>query len=635
MILYMGTTVLLILLLFLCFKRPTKLIMLISFCTSVIYIFWRLTTIPNSGIGLFLGVLLYIAEVLGFLQFLVFCYTSNLGYQKVMVDTDRTDLPTIDIIIPTYGEPIYILKRTLAAAIAMKYEPGKKQIYICDDGKRSEVRKLCDQYGVYHVVRVDNSDAKSGNVNHVLKIAKGELMVVFDADMMPKTNFLLRLVPYFFDEKVGFVQAPQTFYNPDIFQRLFSMVLPGEQDFFMRDIQPRRANINAAIHVGTNAIFRRSCIDEIGGYPTFSITEDIAVGLMIQANGYHVVYVNDDLVLGLNPSNLKDFLQQRDRWCRGNLQLLKYENPLTKKGLKISQRIIYFDGICYWYTSLLKMLYILAPLLYLTTGLFFINARIEYLLCLFVPYFISQYVVFTSSYLKTRTMFWGHIYETILAPYLSFSCLRHVFGIGDLEFKVTNKGRQDKKRKFYFKEAFPHLILIGLTFVAWGIGFNKLSNHELSISIFLINIIWTVYNLIPMFILIGLAFAKEDDDQREVLIVNQCYIETNTNNQLVKYKVKSLSANKVTVVQNKQHILLSDDVVTFNFNGDQLQGRVEKSTHGNAIIDVTESSPGGFCDSLAIYIDHLHPYFNLEIYEPEINQLMINERGEAEWEIRG
>ena len=634
MILYMFITVFLILLLFLCFNKPTKLIMLISFCTSLTYISWRITTIPRSGVGLYLGILLYVAEILGFLQFLVFCYTSNLEYQKVPLNTTRTDLPSIDIIIPTYGEPIFILKRTLAAAIAMKYPNEKKELYICDDGKRSEVKKLCDQYGVHHVVRVDNSDAKSGNINHALEEATGELIVVFDADMMPKTNFLLRLVPYFFDEKVGFVQAPQTFYNPDIFQRLFSKILPSEQDFFMRDIQPRRADINAAIHVGTNAIFRRRCIDEIGGYPTFSITEDIAVGLMIEANGHKVVYVNDDLVLGLNPTNLKDFLQQRDRWCRGNLQLLKYENPLTRKGLKFSQKIIYFDGICYWYTSLLKMLYILAPLLYLTTGLFFINASIKELVCLFVPYFISQYVVFTCSYVHTRTMFWGHIYETILAPYLSFSCLKHFFGFGDLEFKVTNKGTRDKKRTFYFKEALPHLILVLLTFIGWGIGFDKLSSRELSVSIFLINIVWTIYNLIPMIILIGLAFEKEEEEEREVLIVNDCYIETKTRDRLVRYKVNSLSANKVTVIQNKQHILLCGDSVSFHFNGDQLEGKVEKSTHGKAIIDITESSPGGFCDSLAIYIDHLHPYFNLDIYEPEINQLVINERGDVEWEIR-
>ena len=191
--------------------------------------------------------------------------------------------------------------------ISLKYEAGKKEIYVCDDGKRSEVKQLCEDYGVHFVVRADNTDAKSGNINHILQFAQGELMVVFDADMMPKTNFLLKMVPYFFDESVGFVQAPQTFYNPDIFQKVFSNQLPSQAEFFMRDIQPKRASLNSAIHVGTNAIFRRRCIDEIGGYPTFSITEDIAVGVMIEAKGYKGIYVNEALVLDWIATNLKDF----------------------------------------------------------------------------------------------------------------------------------------------------------------------------------------------------------------------------------------------------------------------------------------------------------------------------------------
>ena len=69
---------------------------------------------PSSGWPLIFGILLYGAEVWGFLQFLIFCYVSTQEKQEVKLDTSRTSLPSIDVIIPTYGEPIYILKRTLA-----------------------------------------------------------------------------------------------------------------------------------------------------------------------------------------------------------------------------------------------------------------------------------------------------------------------------------------------------------------------------------------------------------------------------------------------------------------------------------------------------------------------------------------
>ncbi len=216
MLVYMFISILLMVVLFLCVPKPNKWLMMMSFIVSLVYIICRVKMIPSSGWPLIFGILLYGAEVWGCLQFLIFCYVSTQEKQEVKLDTSRTSLPSIDVIIPTYGEPIYILKRTLAAVISLKYEAGKKEIYVCDDGKRSEVKQLCEDYGVHFVVRADNTDAKSGNINHILQFAQGELMVVFDADMMPKTNFLLKMVPYFFDESVGFVQAPQTFYNPDV-----------------------------------------------------------------------------------------------------------------------------------------------------------------------------------------------------------------------------------------------------------------------------------------------------------------------------------------------------------------------------------------------------------------------------------
>lgn len=631
MIIYMITTVIIIGLVFLFIPNPNKLLMALSIIISLVYIIWRSTTIPNSIVYGIPGIVLYLAEIWGFFQFLIFCYVSIQKRQKIKLDTSRIDLPTIDIIIPTYGEPIYVLKRTLAAVISLKYESGKKQIYICDDGKRNEVKELCDQYGVNYVVRVDNMDAKSGNINHVLQFACSELIVVFDADMMPKTNFLLKMVPYFFDDEVGFVQAPQAFYNPDIFQKVFSNNLPSEQDFFMRDIQPRRASINSAIHVGTNAIFRRKCIDEIGGYPTFSITEDIAIGLMIEAKGYKGIYVNEALVLGLNPTNIKDFLQQRDRWCRGNLQLLSHKNPLTTKGLSLTQRLVYFDGICYWYTSLLKMLFILAPIIYMITGFFFIDANLQQLICLFVPYFLSQYVVFTCSYSKTRTMFWGHIYETILAPYLSTSCFKHLFCSEELEFKVTNKSFNTKNRNFYFKELLPHIILILLTLIAWFMGIRKLMSNELTIGVFLINIIWTVYNIIPMFLALSLGFEKEEQQGLEVEVGTPFYIYIEEENSIFKYKVESLSYSRIIVLQKSKKVLLAGETIQFKVNNDLLEGKVIKSTHGKAIIDILSATSNGFCDALALYIDNLSPFCPLNMETNMDSRLIINEMGDIEW----
>ena len=103
----------------------------------------------------------------------------------------------------------------------------------------------------------------------------------------------------------------------------------------MRDIQDARASINAVLHVGTNAIFRKRCVLEIGGYPTSSITEDMAVGMLLQEKKFRTIFINEVLVLGLSASTFTDLVQQRDRWCRGNIQVIREYNPLFRKGLTI------------------------------------------------------------------------------------------------------------------------------------------------------------------------------------------------------------------------------------------------------------------------------------------------------------
>lgn len=449
---YMLVSIGLMLLMFLTFPRFKKLLLIASLLFSTLYIAWRFSAIPHGGIPQWGGIILMAAELCGLLQFWVFCFISSRESNPSAPQTQTGKLPTVDIMIPTYGEPVGILRRTICASISIDYPKDKKNIYVCDDGKRYEVKQLCEELGVHYVVRARNEHSKSGNINNALSMTSGDLIAVFDADMIPKSNFLGKTVPCFFDENVGFVQVPQSFYNPDIFQKCSRRNIPGEQDFFMRDVQQRRAGINSSIHVGTNAVFRRKTLDAIGGYPTFSITEDIALGLLIQAKGYKAVYVNETLVLGLNAENLRDCVQQRDRWCRGNLQLLKYNNPVHVKGLSFFQKVAYMDGLLYWYSGILKLIFIIAPILYFLTQIFFIDAPVQQLLIMFVPYYLSQYLLFSTSYPNTRTMFRAHVYETVFAPYLAWSCLKHLFGADRLEFKVTKKGEDATTQRFFSRK---------------------------------------------------------------------------------------------------------------------------------------------------------------------------------------
>lgn len=121
----------------------------------------------------------------------------------------------------------------------LEYPADKLRIWLCDDGRREDMRRLCEELGIDYISRPSNEHAKAGNLNNALNHTTGELIVTLDADMIPKPEFLNRTVGFFRDINVAFVQTPQSFFNEDVFQyNLFqSRDIPNEQDLFMRIIR--------------------------------------------------------------------------------------------------------------------------------------------------------------------------------------------------------------------------------------------------------------------------------------------------------------------------------------------------------------------------------------------------------------
>ena len=349
--LYLSITISLLLIIgfiYLKFKKGRSLIVVIALLTNIVYIVWRITVIPLSGLSFVFGLALFLAELLGTIGFLNFNYFSSRKYdldKEILKDPNSNDVPMVDIFICTYNEPLDLLRKTVIAALELEYNKSKVNIYLCDDGNREEIKKLSEDYGINYITREDNEGAKAGNINNAFKLTNGELVVILDADMIVKRNFLVKTIEYFKHKDVAFVQVPQSYYNTDMYQYNLNKSLPNEQDFFMRDIQEARASINAVLHVGTNAVFRREAIDAVGGFPTFSITEDMALGMRLQANGYKSILVNEPLVLGLSATTLEESIKQRERWARGNVQVFKNDNPILNSGLKWNQKIAYIDGL--------------------------------------------------------------------------------------------------------------------------------------------------------------------------------------------------------------------------------------------------------------------------------------------------
>ncbi len=489
--------------------RRTAIVL--TLVAAAVYISWRvLFTVPTETVAsTVIGIALIAAEVLGLTQSALFYVLLWRPFADRPIPLDRLErIPTVDVFIATYNEPVATLRMTVAGAVGMRY-PGEVRVHLCDDGDRGAVQELAREFGVGYITRTDHSHAKAGNLNHALTVTDGELFVTLDADMVPRAGFLERTVGRFIDPNLAFVQAPQAFYNEDPFQyNLFSGTrLPNEQDYFMRVLQGAKARFNAVMYVGSNTVFRRSAIDAIGGFATGVITEDMATGMLLHSAGFRGGFVPDVIAAGLAAENLPDLLQQRDRWARGNIQSSKRWNPLLLAGLTPMQRWIYFDGVLYWFFGVFKLVYVVAPLCFLLFGVRVVDAGIAELAAIWLPFFLTSILGFSIISAGRRSFAWSHVYELALAPALAVSAIGEAIGLRVDRFKVTPKGDLHPQRSFHWRIAAPHLAFIALT-VAGLLNVFVVNPGQFPGAGVTVVVFWACYNLVGLVLSVLLCIER-------------------------------------------------------------------------------------------------------------------------------
>ena len=185
---------------------------------SIICVFYlayraRFTFNLSTPYAVFASVFLYVGEFFGIVNLLLYF----LQVWEVLEPPAQPVLEgrTVDVLVPTYNEDPQLLRATLEACIRMDY-PHKT--YLLDDGRRPEVEALAKEMGVIYITRPDNRHFKAGNLNNALEQTDGEFVVVLDADHVPEPHFITRLIGYFRDDALAFVQTPHAFYNFDSFQ---------------------------------------------------------------------------------------------------------------------------------------------------------------------------------------------------------------------------------------------------------------------------------------------------------------------------------------------------------------------------------------------------------------------------------
>jgi len=433
------------------------------------YLLWRsLTTLnvsaPLDGvfsIGLFLlEIFLLLTNILQlFLMLRVKDRHSEANRLAIDIVEGRFT-PSVDILIPTYNEPVYILKRTVIGCQALDY--ANKKIYLLDDTQREEIRKIAEELGCEYRTRPNNHHAKAGNLNHALTDTQGEFIVVFDADFIPTKNFLIRTVGFFQDPKVALVQTPQSYYNADPIARNLGLdnVIAPEEEVFYRQIEPLKDGAGSVVCSGTSFVVRRSALEDAGGFVTESLSEDYFTGIQLSAKGYRLVYLNEKLSAGLAAENISAYATQRLRWARGTLQAFFIDsNPLTIPGLNPLQRLAHLEGLLNWFGSIPRIGFLLMPLAYSFLGVIPIRASVQEMLYFFLPYYLVQLTVFSWLNHRSRSALLSDIYSLVLAFPLVLTVFQVMLSPFSKGFNVTAKGTVSDRFSFNWKLALPLVLL--------------------------------------------------------------------------------------------------------------------------------------------------------------------------------
>jgi cellulose synthase (UDP-forming) len=472
----------------------TRIVACIAWLYGLYWITWRWTQTLNWDSPIF-SVLLVSAETWGLLTTAALIFT-------VWRLNHRTPPPappglTVDVFITTYDEPLAIVRRTAIGAKAIRY-PHKT--YILDDGRRDEMKAMAEELDIGYIRRNDNKNAKAGNLNNALKHTSGEFVLQLDADHVPLPNILDRLLGFFDDPKVAYSQAPQDFYNTDSFTHVVNDAdhrLWEENRIFFSLIQAGKDRMNSSFFCGSCGVLRRKAFEEIGGFSTKTVTEDMETSLVLHSRGWKSAYYGEMLAYGLAPASAGQYHVQRLRWGQGSMQILRKLKPWRHPGLSWIQRIQYLTSTTVYFDGYQKLVFYVAPMIFFFTGWLPVQTTDRELLVRLVPYLFLTIVSFE---LLSRGTGWILISERFnMAKFTTYmAAVPALFTRRTLKFNVTPKGHGSAPFYTYG----PQLLLfaLSLTSLVWGclafyFGWVEYPVSGWTAAAFLVNAFWVLWNM--------------------------------------------------------------------------------------------------------------------------------------------
>jgi cellulose synthase (UDP-forming) len=588
----------------------TLTLMIASMYSTFRYGFWRIATTgkfffdPGSKWsvldGFFISMLL-LAEAYAFIiLFLGYLQTVwPLRRTPVPLPEDPHVWPSVDLLIPTYNEPLSVVKYTALASMNIDWPADKLNVYILDDGKREEFRRFAEEAGIGYMTRDDNAHAKAGNINRALARLDSPFVAIFDCDHVPTRSFLQVTLGWFLrDNKLAMLQTPHHFYSPDPFERNLGQfrTIPNEGELFYGIVQDGNDFWNATFFCGSCAILRRTALDEIGGIAVETVTEDAHTSLRMQMNGWNTAYINIPQAAGLATERLSGHVKQRIRWARGMIQIMRTDNPLFAKGLKPAQRLCYFNAMTHFLYALPRLIFLTAPLIYLILGQVNVPGYWAAILAYALPHLLLSSITNSRIQGNHRHSFWNEIYETVLAPFIFLPTMLALINPKLGSFDVTAKGGVVNRRFFDSRIARPFLFMMSLNILGALLAIPRLfyipfpyigdlydAGHSGTV---IMNLIWVCFNMV----ILGVcsAVAWESQQRRQTVRVDMAApVQVRmTNGSLIQGTTSDMSSGGLMMKMERDFVASAGDSIKLSLpvlDGDAILPATVVEVSGNII----------------------------------------------------
>ena len=348
-----------------------------------IYIIAVATTIYMVALGIFLLVLSTVSGLFNIfaaiLYYRSYYYGTYIGRLRSKLKP-MLKFPSVAVAMTVYNEDPNLVKKNFARLMKLKYRRNRVKYYLLDDSTKQEIRSdlesFCGSVGAIYMHRSDRKGFKAGNLNNMLRQCKEEFIAIFDYDeYLVNTDFLLDTIPFFQDERVGYVQTEKQ--NAD--GNFFSDSVKLFDGFFFKFIQPARALDNTAIFAGSCGVIRKKTLEDVGGFPEYVI-EDTFFSFESDLHNYKGLYLPKVYAYGEPITTFTALVKQQWRYNYGDTQFILYFLRNKPKDIKRGSKLWSIDYLTHGfglnYLSVMLLLFTLASIMIVFSNLPFTHLSI-------------------------------------------------------------------------------------------------------------------------------------------------------------------------------------------------------------------------------------------------------------------